>query len=176
PWDAAAVSLHYQLLIEMDLVEGLPDEDLSVVRWLIGLGEEPQKRPQELEPLLAAADLIDHDDPASTTLPGGATSVMRQRLLPSRSESRRVCWSLAVRTLVLDDSMYESGLAALAWLGRHSFRDGFIAIAREELDVVPGWVFASYSGWTYLIAAGEVGPLDQDAPEPPESLMRTLNR
>jgi hypothetical protein len=91
-------------------------------------------------------------------IPGGASGVLTRRWRSTEGGQEVELWSLAIRTVLVDDAMYEAGLAVLGWLGRRSHENGFIALAREELSLVPAWTFVAFDGWTYMVADGNVGP------------------
>lgn len=129
------MSLHYHLLVEMDLVDQVSDEEWATLRWLIGRGQAPQPRPEDLTPLISSEDLPETDHITRLSLPGGPTSALRRRRPPASLERATACWSLAMRTVILDDTMYETGFAFHSWLGQRSRQDVFIGLAREESTV-----------------------------------------
>lgn len=167
------MSKHFSLLLELDLLVELPEEDLQVVRRLIGLtpsGPENERYDVWTEPRPpSGADIA--DPPAQELpIPGGPTAQLVRRVVSMGLSRQEVRWSLAVRALLIDDSFYEEGWRTVDWLARRSATRGFIGQAREELDLVPSWTFFAADGFGYVTVRGEVFALSQEAPPPPADL------
>jgi hypothetical protein len=150
------VSLRYEWTLSLRLRPDVPVSFLDELRFHLGLAEQlPEDPGLEIDwPCLVT-------EPDDALPGGGARSLIAQRPYPNQPGS----FGLFVRTLVLDDAMYELMLVVPAWLARWSLTQGWIGQAREELSLHPWLNLYAQDGHAYAAEpGGSVEPLDDVAP------------
>lgn len=160
------MSLHYEWTLSLRLRPDVPDAFLEELRYHLGLSS-----------LVPRASTLDCTGPAFACgngqgLPGGrVVSMIRQRPYLNRPE----VWGVFVRTVVVDDAMYELMQIVPGWLAGWSLTEGWIGFAREELGLEPWLNFYAQQGHAYAATpGGEPEPLNQDAP--PFTATQTTDR
>ncbi|WP_433043122.1 hypothetical protein [Dactylosporangium sp. CS-033363] len=150
------MSLHYEWTLSLRVRPDAPASFLDELRFHLGLAE---RLPDDAELGLNWSCLVTEPDDA---LPGGGVrSLMAQQPYSNRPGTL----GLFVRTLVLDDVMYELISVVPAWLARRSLTQGWIGQAREELSLHPWLNFYVQDGRAYAAEpGGSIEPLDDTAP------------
>jgi len=150
------MSLHYEWTLALRLRRDSPEPFLAELRFHLGLTDRLPDTPE-----------LDYHRPclvgnADEALAGGEVqSLVVQRPSPHRPN----CMGLFVRTLVLDDEMYELLQIVPSWLARWSLTQGWIGHAREEMSLHPWLNFYAQNGNAYLAEPGKtISPLDETAP------------
>ncbi|WP_436533434.1 hypothetical protein [Actinoplanes sp. HUAS TT8] len=157
------MSLHYEWTLSLRLRPDAPASFLDELRFYLGLTDRP---PKESELELDGSCLVAEPD---DRLPGGGVrSLIAQAPYPNRPGSL----GLFLRTMILDDAMYELITVVPNWLARWSLTQGWIGQAREELSLHPWLTFYVQGGHAYAAEpGGDVEPLSDSAP--PFSLRQT---
>jgi hypothetical protein len=147
------MSLHYEWTLSLRFRVDVPEAFLEELRADFGIG--PGASP--------GGD--------GSELPGGpVASLVRQQLAASTW-----LWGLYVRTMVLDDAMYELMLAEPPRLARWSATEGWVGFAREELGLHPWLNFYVQDGHAYVAGPGEE-PRPVSGGAPPFTLTQTTER
>jgi hypothetical protein len=150
------MSLHYEWLLSLRLRPDAPEALIEELRYHLGLSDQAPDTPTLDLPGQALVVCEGGDE-----LPGGPlTTLVRQQYGPGLE-----CWSMFARILVVDDAMYELVQVVPQWLAGWSLTQGWVGMAREELDLNPWLHFYTAGGHAYASAPGEEPqPLDADAP------------
>jgi hypothetical protein len=157
------VSLHYEWTLSLRLRPDAPASFLDELRFHLGLAEQ---LPDDAELELDWPCLVTEPDDA---LPGGG---VRSLIAQQPYASQPGAFGLFVRTLVLDDAMYELMSVVPVWLARWSLTQGWIGQAREELSLRPWLNFYVQDGHAYAAEpGGGIESLDDTAP--PFTLLQT---
>jgi len=147
------MSLHYEWTLSLRFRVDVPEAFLEELRADFGIG--PGAAP----------------DGDGSELPGGpVANLVRQQLTASTW-----LWGLYVRTLVLDEAMYELMLTVPPRLARWSATQGWAGFAREELSLHPWLSFYVQDGHAYVAGPGEE-PRPISGSAPPFTLTQTTER
>ena len=150
------MSLHYEWTLSLRLRPDVPVSFLDELRFHLGLAEQ---LPNDAELEIGWPCLV--TEPGDALPGGGVRSLIAQQPYANQPGSL----GLFVRTLVLDDAMYELISVVPAWLARWSLTQGWIGQAREELSLHPWLNFYAQDGHAYAAEpGGSVEPLDETAP------------
>ncbi|MGC9671373.1 hypothetical protein ACNTMW_33115 [Planosporangium sp. 12N6] len=173
------MSLHYHLAVELELAGDLDPADLDTVRWLFGLTDTRPPVAPVTDPLVQP----EHTDTDGWwRAPGGAWARLVHGRRPAPAGSTQVGWSVAARDVLLDDHFYADAPAVLGRLATRSSTQGLIATAREEMDLLPSWLFYAFAGQAYLLHEGELVPYEgellpsEDARPAPRHVRSELDR
>ncbi|MFK3980651.1 hypothetical protein ACI2K4_09790 [Micromonospora sp. NPDC050397] len=150
------MSSHYVWTLALRLRPDAPESFLAELRFHLGLTDwlpDEPVLPYDWPCLVAESD---------DALPGGGirSLVVQQPYLEQPGSL-----GLLVRTLVLDDAMYELMQSVPAWLAPWSLTQGWIGDAREEFDLHTWLCFYVQSGHAYAAQPGKtIKPLSDGAP------------
>ena len=133
------MSLHYEWTLSMRFRQAVPEAFLEDLRSNFGIGTS---------------------DGDGSELPGGpVASLIRQQL-----SADTWLWGLYVRTMLLDDAMYELLQTVPPRLAEWSATQGWIGFAREEISLHPWLNFYVQDGHAYIAEPGKEPKALSDAP------------
>ena len=138
------MSLHYEWVISLRLRQDLPADALAEVRWHLGLEHSPPatRKLDESPPVFV--------EPETGWMPGGHLAVLKEQDSPDGPSL-----GMFVRTLVLDDGMYELLEKVPRWFAGVSATEGWIGMAREEMNLEVWLNFYVQGGQAYAAGPGE---------------------
>jgi hypothetical protein len=150
------MSLHYEWFLSFRLRPDTPDAFVEELRYHLGLSGLAPETPTLDIPDQGLAPDSDGDE-----LAGGSTT----RLVRRRHGNWPETWGVFARLFVLDDAMYELVQVVPPWLAPWSLTQGWVGMAREELDLNPWLNFYVADGYAYASSPGGLPePLTGDAP------------
>jgi hypothetical protein len=152
------VSARFDLHVDLTLADDVADDELATVRWLFGLGPQPDTFPASVPDDTTTPLVTPQGDDERPWVPGGAHA----RLVRWAGT-----WSLGAHGLIAEGNLYEDGWQSLAWLASVSATRGLYASAREEGDLLPSWLVFSFDRHCYLLHDGRLVPTAEGAPDPP---------
>lgn len=140
------MSLHYEWLLSLNLRPDAPDTFVEELRYHLGLSDSLPGPPT----LDFAGQALAPYDGSDELAGGGITRLVRRQ----RGNSPET-WGVFVRLLVLDDAMYELVQVVPQWLAQWSLTQGWVGMAREELDLNLWLNFYTADGYAYASSLDE---------------------
>ncbi|NHA67022.1 hypothetical protein [Phycicoccus flavus] len=170
----------YEVVVTLDCRTDLADDDLAVLRWLVGEGPRPAVVPEPDGLPALDAPLVPSGGPVEGTLHGeewaGVAGGQHVSLrYARRTTDAAVRWSVSAHLELGDDHLHHDGITALVWLATLSDREGVYAWARSEYEPFPSVVLVASDRRAFLLTGPDLSPVEEGA-EPSPVVVAGLRR